>query len=180
MCAPCPHLGDAGDFLPLADNRLRGFRKSVILFCVLLVSGLETLGSCVGALAAGVVVIVIGDLLKAAGIVDAGTSCQANLCEVGSGFSFAKSKPHLWLSNSNWRANSLSTNLLFSSRSVQPNKFLLTPSSAVTPCTRSDLVSSTVVACRPGALTLNVDIFPTESEQRNTAHFTDSIRAVST
>ncbi|KAF9424371.1 hypothetical protein HW555_000510 [Spodoptera exigua] len=62
----------------------------------------------------------------------------------------------------------------------EPNKFLLTPSSAVTPRIRSVLVSSTVVVCRPGALILNVDISSTESEQRNTAHFTDSIRAVFT
>lgn len=131
----------------------------VILFCVLLLlSGLETLASVLGFLGMAWVGvdIVIGDLLNAAGTADAGTSCQANLWAPGKGISFAKSKPHLWLSNSNCLVNSRSTNLLFSSLSVQPKRFLLTPSRAVTPLTRRALVSSTVDCS--GALTLSVDI----------------------
>lgn len=170
MWAPWPHSClwlCAGDFFPFPDSLFRGFKKSVILFWVLVLSGLETLASWVDVFCFGIEVV-IGDLLNATGTADAGTNCHANLWMPGKGCSFAKSKPHLWLSNSNCLANSLSTNLLFSSLSVQPNKFLLTPSRAVTPRTRSDLVSSTVVvACRPGALTLKADI-SIESKQRNT------------
>lgn len=65
----------------------------VILFCVLLLSGLDTLASCAGPTGFGAGKD-IGDRLNAAGMDEAGTRCHANLCSPGKGISFAKSKPH--------------------------------------------------------------------------------------
>lgn len=58
----------------------------VILFCVLLLSGLDTFTSCLGAAGWGVV-MVIGARLRAAGIADAATKRHSNRWSPGKGFS---------------------------------------------------------------------------------------------
>lgn len=148
----------------------------VILFCVLLFSGLAIFESCEGVTGLGVG-RTTGPFLNASGNAEAGTSCQLNLCVPGRGFSFAKSKPHLWLSSSNCLASSLSTNRLFSSLSVQPKRFRRTPFKVVTPLTLKDRESS-IVVCIPGALMLNVDISQSNPPTKVRTHASATIRPI--